>query len=175
MKKMIFLLPVLMFVWTASAAAEPTAPLAPLNAFGKQALMAEGKTEADILKDVPPKDLVGIPAYPGSFFGGSMGSGEVLNSVILMSKDSPDKVVQWYKNKLGAAWQSVPDHATPELKEVEVFLETDNKNVSPMDALKLRQVRISKVESPEDTGFAGMMFDVTDIKTMINIAVTPLM
>jgi hypothetical protein len=175
MKKLILLLTILTFVCAATAVAEPIAPLAPLNALAKQALAAEGKTEADMLKDVPPKEVVGIPAYPGSYFGVSMGTGDVLNSVTLMSRDSPEKVVQWYEKKLGSAWQSAPDQITAALKEVGVFLETDKKNISAMDAMKLKQVRISKVENPTDTGFAGMMFDVTGIKTMINIAVTPLM
>ena len=104
-----------------------------------------------------------------------MGTGDVLNSVTLMSKDSSEKVVEWYRKKLGTAWQSAPDQVTAELKEVGVFLKTDKKNVSAMDALKLKQVRISKVENPQDTGFAGMMFDVTGIKTMINITVKPMM
>ena len=44
-----------------------------------------------------------------------------------------------------------------------------------MDSLKYQQIRISKVEKPEDTGFAAMLFDVTDIKTMINMTVKPMM
>ena len=175
MKRLVFLLLILTFVWAVSAVADPIAPLAPLNALGKQALAAEGKTEADMLNDVPPKEIVGIPAYPGSYFGGSMGTGDVLYTVSLMSKDSPEKVVEWYRKKLGTAWQSAPDQATAALKEVGVFLETDKKNVNAMDAMKLKQVRISKVENQQDTGFAGMMFDVTGIKTMINITVKPMM
>ena len=176
MKRLVVLLIVVaMAAWGASVFAKPIASLAPLNAFGKQSLASEGKTEADLLNDVPPMEIVKVPAYPGSYFGGSMGTGDVLSSVSLMSKDSPEKVVDWYAKNLGSSWRSFPDQAMGALKEVGVFLETDKKNVTAMDAMKLRQVRVSKVEKPEDTGFAAMMFDVTGIKSMINITVTPLM
>jgi hypothetical protein len=176
MKKISLLLAAaILIIWTVPAAAEPIAALAPLNSFAKQSLAAEGKTEADMLNDVPPKELVGIPGYPGSYFGGSMGTDEVLTSVTIMSKDSPEKVVKWYADNLGSSWRSFPDQVTSALKEVSVFIKTDKKTIDAMDAMKLKQVRISKVESPTDTGFASMMFDVTGIKTMINITVTPLM
>ena len=180
MKRTTFLLmAVLLIVWTASAVAEPIAGLAPLNSLTKQSLAAEGKTEADMLNDLPTKEMVGIPGYPGSFFAGAMSTGEgtdeVLTNLTLMSKDSAEKVTDWYAKNLGSGWGSFPDQITGALKEVGVFFETDKKTLELMDSLKLKQVRISRVENPTDTGFAGMMFDVTGIKSMINITVKPLM
>ena len=180
MKRMTFLLIVIsLIVWVVPAVAEPIAGLAPLNSLTKQSLAAEGKTEADMLNELPSKELVGVPGYPGSFFGGAMNTGEgtdvVLTSVTLMSKDSPEKVTEWYTKNLGSSWGSFPDQITGALKEVGVFFETDKKTLDMMDSFKLKQVRISRVEDPSDTGFAGMMFDVTGIKSMINITVKPLM
>lgn len=166
---------VLLFVLAATASAEPFAPLAPVNAMGKQAFAAEGKTVEDAAKDVPSKEMVGLPAHPGCYFGGAALANDDLSSVTLLCKDDPGKVVAWYGKNLGSGWGSFPDQVSEQMKEVGVFLETDKTTVGLMDALKLRQVRISKVEKPEDTGFAAMMFDVTGIKSMVAITVTPIM
>lgn len=161
--------------FSVAATAEPIAPLAPLNDFGKQAFAAEGKTEAEMEKDIPPKDLVGLPPYPGSYFGSSMGDGDELNSVILISSDSTEQVVAWYQRELGSEWQYLPELATQQMNEVGVFVNTSDQAISAMDALRHRQIRISKVEKPEDTGFVAMMFDVKGIKSMIVMTIRPFM
>ena len=150
MKPSNFLLLISVVVLSVAATAEPIAPLAPLNDFGKQAFAAEGKTEADMENDIPPKDLVGIPPYPDSYFGSSMGDGDELNAVTLISKDSAEKVVAWYQKELSSGWQYLPELATKQMNEVGVFINTDVKAISAMDALRYKQVRISKVEKPED-------------------------
>lgn len=176
MNRRIYLLTALLVVtWTISAAAGPVAKLLPLNAFGKQSMAAQGRSEADLVNDVPPSEMVKVPAYPGSYFGSSMGKGDELTGLTLASKDSPKKVIDWYRKKLGSGWQYHPEMATAEMGEVGVFIKTDKKKVSDMDALKCMQVRISKVEKPADTGFTGMMFDVTGIKSMINMTLKPMM
>ena len=176
MKRSFFLLIVaLIVVWAVSAIAEPIAPLAPLNDYGKQAIGSQGKTEADFKKETPSRELVGIPAYPGSHFGMSGKSNGELSSVQLISKDSPEMVIAWYQENLGKDWQYVPDLAMAEAGEVGVFVNTSNKNVSAMDAFSNKQIRISKVEKPDDTGFIAMMFDVKGIKSMIAMTIKPLM
>lgn len=176
MKKIIYSFTILSaLIFAGSSFAEPIAQLAPLNAFGKQSFAAEGKTEEEARKDIPSKEMVGLPAYPDSYFAGAMGDEDSLSSVSLMSKANVEDVIAWYQKNLGGEWQNVPELATKQIGEVAVFVKSDKKKISVMDSFKLQQIRISKVEKPEDTGFAAMMFDVTGIKSMINMTVKPLM
>jgi len=173
MKRTIFLLmTVLLIVWTASAVAGPIAPLAPVSEFGKLIFAEEGMTVAEAQKDVPSEEMVGIPAYPGSNFVMGEEAGGELISVKLISKDSPEKVVAWYQKNLGKGWQYVPGHTIKELGEAGVFVQADNSNISVIEAMKHRQLRVSKVEKPEETGF-GLAFVVTGIKSMIVMTLIP--
>ena len=170
----LLLMAALLILLTASALAGPIAPLAPVNEFGKQVFAAEGKTVADIQKEIPPEEMVGIPAYPGSYYVVGEGGGAELISVKLISKDSPEKVVAWYQKNLGKGWQYVPDHTIKELGEVGVFVQTDNRNISVIEAMKHKELRVSKVEKPEEHGF-GMLFEVSGIKSMIIMTIKPMM
>ena len=175
MKRSFLLLIVALIVaWAVSAIAGPIAPLAPVNELGKQMFAAEGKTVAEAQKDVPPEEMVGIPAYPGSYFTMGEGDGDELISVKLISKDSPEKVVAWYQKNLGKGWHYVPDHTIKQLGEVGVFVQADNRSISVNEAMKHKQLRVSKVEKPEETGF-GMVFDVSGIKSMIVMTIKPMM
>ena len=175
MKKIIFLTVIMLMSWTILAFAEPVAPLLPHNDMGKQMLAAQGKTRADAMKEVPTKAEVGLPVYPDSYVGTAGKSNGVLSSIQLVSKDSPEKVIQWYKEKLGKEWKYMPEFTTKQIGEVGVFVKTDKEKVSDMDALKLLQIRIVKVEKPDDTGFLAMAFDVTGIKSTINMQIKPFM
>ena len=138
-------------------------------------LASEGKTEADALKDVPSEEMVGLPAYPDAYFAGAMGQEDSISSVTLMSKASAEDVVAWYNTNLGKDWQNVPALATKEISEIAVFIKSNKNKISAMDSLKYQQIRISRVEKPQDTGFAAMTFDVSGIKSMINMTVKPMM
>ncbi len=167
---------ILMLVWAASAIAEPIAPLATLTDFGKQFFAAEGKTEADAKKDIPSRELVGVPAYPGSHFGVLGGDGTVDgSSVQLISKDSPEKVIDWYRKQLGKDWQYVPDLAAKQMNEVGVFAKTRKKNIDALNAFRYKLLRVSKVEKPGDIGHIDMLFDVKGIKSLIVITFKPAM
>lgn len=161
--------------WAALAFAEPVAPLLPYNDAGRQMLAAQGKTVADALKDVPTGDEVGLPVYPGSYMGTAGKSDGAVSSVQLVSKDDAEKVIAWYKKELGKAWKYVPELATEQMGEIGVFVKTDKEKVDSIDSLSMQQIRIAKVEKPEDTGFLAMAFDVTGVKTMINMQIKPLM
>jgi len=174
-RSILLLITVLMLVWSVSAFAEPYAPLAPRNAFGKQAMASKGQTMADVQKQLPTKEMVGIPAYPGSYFGSEGKSNGELSTVQLIAKDSPDKVIAWYKKNLGKDWQYVPGLITKELGEVGVFVETDNPKIDAFDSLKHRQIKVAKVTKPEDTGFLGMFLEMKGIKSMITLQVKPFM
>ncbi|MDH5736405.1 MAG: hypothetical protein OEY87_09810 [Gammaproteobacteria bacterium] len=176
MKKLFYALTILTtLIYSGSSFAEPIAQLAPLNAYGKQSFAAEGKTEAEARQDIPSREMVGLPAYPGSYFAGAAGDEDAISSVTLMAKSSAEDVAAWYGKTLGREWQNVPELATKQLGEIAVFVKSDKKKISAMDSFKLQQIRISKVEKPGDTGFAAMIFDVTGIKCMINMTIKPLM
>ena len=176
MKRSILLLTAaVIVVWTASAIAEPYAPLAPRNAFGKQAMASKGQTMADVQKELPTKEMVGIPAYPGSLFGSEGKSNGVLSTVQLIAKDSPEKVIAWYKKNLGKDWQFTPGLATKEMGEVGVFVNTDNPKIDAFDSLKFRQIRIVRVTKPEDTGFLGMFLEMKGIRSLITLQIKPFM
>jgi hypothetical protein len=174
MKRSIFLpMAVLIVFGTAQAAvAGPIAPLAPVNELGKIVFAEEGMTVAEAQKDVPSEEMVGIPAYPGSNFVLGEEAGGELISVKLISKDSPEKVVAWYQKNMGKGWHHVPDHTIKELGEVGVFVQADNRNISVNEAMKHKQLRVSKVENPEEWGFA-MVFDVSGTKSMIVMTLIP--
>ena len=161
--------------WAAVAFAEPAAPLLPYNAQGKEMLAAQGKTVSDALKDVPTKAEVGLPIYPDSYMGTSAKSNGELSSVQLASKDDPEKVIAWYKKELGKEWKYVPELATEQIGEIGVFVKTDKEEVDSFDSMSMQQVRISKIEKPEDTGFLAMAFDVKGVKAMVNMQIKPLM
>lgn len=176
MKRPVCMFAVLLIVaWTVSAFAEPYASLAPRNAFGKQAMASKGQTMADIQKKLPTKEMVKIPAYPGSYFGSEAMMNGVLSNIQLIAKDSPEKVIAWYKKNLGSNWQYVPDLITKQMGEVGVFVETDNPNIDAFDSLKYRQIRIIRVTKPEDTGFLGMFLEMKGIKSMITLQIKPVM
>ena len=176
MKGKIFTLTaVLVLGFVFSASAEPAAKLLPYNSFGKQSLASQGKTEADALKDLPSKEEVGFPVYPGSYYGIAGESDNVLISIQFVSKDEPEKIIAWYKKQLGSEWKYLPELATKQLGEIGVFIKTSKASVSAMDAIRSQQIRIAKVEKPEDTGFVAMAFDVSGVKAMINMQIKPLM
>ena len=176
MKRIVFILTVVLyFGGVISAFAEPVALLLPYSDFGKQALTREGKTRADSIKEIPSKEEVGLPAYPGSYFGISGASNGVLSSIQMVSKDAPGEIIAWYKEQLGSSWQYSSDLATEQIGEIGVFVKSSNPSVSAFDALKSQQIRIAKVEEPEDTGFVAMVFDVSGVKTMINMQIKPIM
>ena len=174
-RSIILLIAILMLVWAVSAVAEPIAPLAPLNDYGRQSFAAKGKTEADVKKEIPSREMVSIPAYPGTFFAMSGKSNGELSVVQLISKDTPEKVIAWYKKQLGEDWQYVPSLAIEEMGQVGVFVNTDDPNVDAFDSLKYKQLAVSKIEKPGDTGFIEMVFDVTGMKSMIVMTVKPMM
>lgn len=164
----------LLLAWVSVATAGPIAPMLPLNDFGKKSYAAEGKTVADAEKELPTAEEVGIPAYPGSRVGMSGESNGVLSMVQLLSQDSPDKVIAWYKEHLDG-WLYAPNLAVAAMDEVGVFVKTDKKEVDAFDSLSMVAVRIRKIEKKGDTGFIEMAFDVKGYKTLIDMTIKPVM
>ena len=91
----------LMLIFPLSAMAEPIAPPVP---YTKDFVKKSGKSEKEltdaVIKRMPSKEEVGVPAYPGAYYYQSNESeGGKLMSVVLIAKDGPEKVRAWYKEK----------------------------------------------------------------------------
>ena len=176
MKNTLFSLSLIALVsWAISVWAEPAAPFLPYNDMGKKLLSSQGKTPTDAQKEAPTKEQVGMPIYPGSYLGTTGGSSGELSSVQFVSKDSADKVIAWYQKNLGKGWKQAPQLTVSQIGEVGVFVKTDLEQFDDFEAMKMQQIRIAKVEKPEDTGFLAMAFDVTGVKSIINMQIKPLM
>lgn len=96
----------------------------------------------------------------------------ILSSIQFVSRDKPDTIFTGYKKQRGKGWKYLPEIATKQLGEIGVFVITEK---ATMDAMRSQQIRIAKVEKPEDTGFITMTFDVTGVKAMINIQIKPIL
>lgn len=166
---------VLVLLVCSSVWAGSVAQLLPLNDYGKQSLASQGKTRADMEKDMPPAEMIPLPVYPGSFYGMVGRQGKEISTISFLSKDSADKVVAWYQEQLGKDWQAAPQLAVKQMKQVGVFVNSDQKDLSPFAALKYRQLCVSQVDTADDTGFIAMMFDVSGIRSMIVMTLKPMM
>jgi hypothetical protein len=175
MRHTLLVLAVLMLLVCSFAWAGSVAQLLPLNDYGKQSLAAKGKTRADMEKDMPSGERIPLPVYPGSFYGMVSSQGEEISTISFLSKDSADEVVAWYREQLGKNWQAAPQLAVKQMKQVGVFVNSDKNDLSPMAALKYRQLSVAQVESADDTGFIAMMFDVSGIRSMIVMTLKPMM
>lgn len=175
MKQILIVFLVLLFVFSSAAFAGSICKFLPLTNLMKQSLSAEGKTVSDMENELPTAEQINIPIYPGAYCGmGGESNGE-LSMFQFLSKDSSEKVVSWYKAKLGDNWQYAPELAIEDMKQIAIFINTKKKNVSAMDALKYRQFAVSKVEKKDDTGFIGMSFDVSGIKSLVSMTLKPMM
>lgn len=168
-------LAVLLITAPALLIAEPAAPLLPYNEMGKQMLNAQGKTIKDAAREVPSKADVGLPVYPGSYMGSYAKSGGALSSVQLATRDGPDEVIAWYRKNLSGEWKYQPKLALQQMGEVGVFVKTDQPSMDTMAAMRLQQIRIVRIDKPDDTGFLAMTFDVTSIRAVINMQIKPFM
>jgi len=173
--KVLTILICMMMSFSGIAMADPYASLMPLNAQGKKMMQASGKTDAQRAKEAPAKDEIEIPAYPESFLSTTGGTKGHWSSVQLISNDSPDKIIAWYKSKLGKKWQFSPSLAIEQAGQVGVFIETNKHKVDGFDLMKFRAIIIAKVEKPGDLGFAATLGDLPNAKAVINIQLKPLM
>ncbi|WP_020675004.1 hypothetical protein [Geopsychrobacter electrodiphilus] len=175
MKRVFLVLIVLLFGLCTVSIADSICQFLPITDLGKQSMTAQGKTTADMQSNLPSAEEIAIPVYPDAFCGATGESNGELSTLTIVSKDSPEKVVAWYQEKLANGWQYTPELAVKEAGQVGLFVNTDKKNISPMDSLKYRQLIVSKVEKPGDTGFVEMMFDVKGVKSMIVMSLKPML
>lgn len=172
--KILTVLICMVMLFTEIAMAAPYATPMPLNAQGKQMMKASGKTDAQRAAEAPAKDEIDIPAYPESYLGTTGGTKDHWSSVQLISNDSPEKIIAWYKGKLGNKWQYSPSLAVEQAGQIGVFIETNKKQVDGSDLMKFRTITISKVEKSADLGFAAMLGDLPNAKAIIALQVKPM-
>ncbi len=163
MKKFIFpsrnLLPALIFMALAPvlATAEPIGPVPEFNEAGGQLMAASGKTRSSIEENVPSRETVGLPVYPGSFFTGAMESSG-LASVVMASADPVDTVRDWYAAQPGLSYDS----------GFVIFYVGDKYQMMVSETVYLTDIS----EKPSET-LGGLMFDMDGMKTQITISYEP--
>jgi len=91
----------LMLLFPLSVMAKPVALPIP---YTKDFVKKSGKSEKELtdaaIKRMPSKEEVGVPAYPGAYYYQSNENEEgKLMSIVLVSRDGPEKVRAWYKEK----------------------------------------------------------------------------
>jgi len=89
----------LLMLFSVSALAEPLAPHEPWNkSYVKKTGLTEKEIDAKVNKTIPTQEDVGVPVYPGAYYHqSSLGVEQELISVVLSSRDEPEKVRAWYK------------------------------------------------------------------------------
>lgn len=150
-----------------AAGAEPVAPLLEMTDQGLKIVKSQGKTLADVEKEVPAKANIGIPVYPAAYYathveGSRNGSRPMLPSVSLVSEDSPETIKTWYRNNLGG-W-----------KYDETFaLFHDGMGQADMESLMSIKTQTVSIMAEDEPGFDLMFYHADHIKSRIIIRYKP--
>ena len=142
--------------------AEPAAPMAPLKKEGMDLMKMQGKTMTDVEQEIPDKQEVGVPIYPGAMYVSHMdtGSGDMLPSLNLVASDPPERVRAWYRGTL-EGW-SYSD-------TFQLFYKGEGE-ISLSDLMQTESVNVS---AEEGQALDLMFSDVPDVKSRIQITYTP--
>lgn len=147
-----------------SVSAEPVAPLSKYSKDGMKLIKQQNKSLEDLKKDIPSKEKVGIPIYPGATFASAIegSEGGLPPSVNLISNDPPEKVRKWYENNL-EGWNYS--------EKLDLFYEGQKEpEISELFEGKYQTVSVMKEEGE---GIDLMFLDVPDVKTRIQIVYKP--
>ena len=138
--------------------AEPVAGLLPLNETAEAMIAMQGKTVDDIKNEIPSMEAVGLPIYPGTYFGGTMTGDGSLPGVFLASADPLEKVKGWYAEQQGLTW-----HDTWQLFHVG----------DSYEMMQTPSVSFTDISDDPSANLMGMMYDMKGMKTMISIMYEP--
>jgi hypothetical protein len=140
------------------ASAEPIGDVPELNHAGAQVLAASGKSRADIVNEVPSREMVGLPIYPGALYTGSMTADGMLPSAIMVSGDSVEKVKEWYMSQADLSYNETSDifHAGDEYK-----------------MMKSESIMLQDISADPQASFSGMAFDMKGMKTQFTVSYKP--
>ncbi len=150
-----------------TAGAEPVAPLLEMTDQGLKMVKSQGKTLADVEKEIPAKASIGIPVYPATYYAthvkaSESGSRPMLPSVSLVSGDSPEKIKTWYQNNLDG-W-----------KYDETFaLFHDGKGQADMESLMSINTQTVSIMAEDEPGFDLMFYHADNVKSRIIIRYKP--
>lgn len=145
----------------ANAWSEPLAPMPKMTAEGRELMKSQGKTMADVEKEIPTKSEVGVPVYPGALYATHVSAAAegMLPSVSLVSDDPPEQVNAWYRKNLnGYAFHD----------QFDLFYEApDGETLSMSELTSVPTVSVME----EDGQSMGLMFSVVpNVKTRIIIS-----
>ncbi len=119
--KKYWLVPLLcLLLFPSLAYASPYAPLANFAAVRQNAQCQLTTLHESLLKNwTPPADFFLVPAYPQAKLASAFTSGmanikgkdyKTFPSAMLLSTDSPEAIMTFYKNTLGRGWHQTEDH-----------------------------------------------------------------
>ncbi|MDW7774539.1 MAG: hypothetical protein SCH71_16770 [Desulfobulbaceae bacterium] len=142
-----------------AALAEPLAPASKFSKKGIKILKSSNQTPKDFEKDIPSKEEVDIPVYPGATVSYVLEPGTGLPPTVnLISNDPPDKVKEWYRKNLeGWGYSDM----------LNLFYEgTQEPQIAELFEGKYQTVAVME-ETGE--GLDLLLFEVPDVKTRIQI------
>jgi len=84
----------------ASASADPVGDLLEFSHVGEQMMASQG-----IKKEIPTKQTVGLPVYPGAFYTGAMAGEGMLPTIVMASGDPIETIKEWYANQDGLSYE----------------------------------------------------------------------
>ena len=147
------------------AFSEPVATLLEMKQAGHQLATNRGKNLEDMKKEIPSRERVGLPVYPGVFFASSVkgsdsGSVKMLPAVNLVATDPPEKIVAWYREHLDG-WSYD--------ERFELFFEGEGK----VDIESLMSKPTITVMAEDDPGLDLMLYDTTGIRSRIILRYEP--
>jgi hypothetical protein len=143
---------------TASVNAEPVGGLPDLNHVGSQMLESHGKTAADLLANVPSRETVGLPVFPGAFYTGTIEASEMMPTVVLASTEALAKVKAWYAGQPGFTYDD----------SFKLFYRGDEYVMMQTESVYLQDIS----ENPTASA-GGLMFNMKGMKTQITISYQP--
>lgn len=150
-----------------AAGAEPVAPLLEMTDQGLKMVKSQGKTLADVEKEIPAKASIGIPVYPNTYYathvrGRQNGANSMLPSISLVSGDSPEMIETWYRNNLDG-WK---------YDETYVLFH-DGKGQADMESLMSIKTQTVSIMAEDEPGFDLMFYHADHIKSRIIIRYKP--
>lgn len=145
--------------------AEPIAPPCKMNKAGLDMIRKSGKDPARVheqtLEKIPSRASWHLPVYPGAHFASRVdGNESMFPSINLVSADPPEEVRAWYRQQLkGWSFDGM----------YQIFHEKKGK----IDLGEMYTTQNINVMAENGDGMDLMFFDVSDVKTRIQIMYDP--
>ena len=152
----------LLLVAGSMVSAEPVAPLSNYSKKGMGLIRQQNKTLDDLKKEIPSRETVGIPIYPGATFASSLSGQGLPPTVNLISNDPPDQVKAWYMKNLDGWGYS---------QMLNLFY--DGRTEPKLAKLFAGKYQTVAIMEEEGKALDLMLLDVPNVKTRIQIVYKP--